>query len=32
VAPEALTLFSSKTREGLAELWGILARFIEAAT
>lgn len=32
VAPEALTLFSSKTREGLAELWRILEHFIEAAT
>jgi GTP-binding protein len=31
-APEGITLFSSKTREGLGDLWRILDRYIEAAT
>jgi GTP-binding protein len=31
-APEEITLFSSKTREGLGDLWRILDRYIEAAT
>jgi len=32
LAPEGLTLFSSRTREGLADLWRLLDRFIEAST